>query len=769
MKHMNLPIAALALFTLAACTAQDENENSNGRTALQVTTAAITTRATNNAWEASDAIGITLLAAETATPVDGKNACKYITSTAAGNFSPADKENTAYFPTQGKSADVLAFYPYTAISSDLLVPVSTASQAKLSQIDLMTAPPAKGHSAVNPNVTLNFRHRLSKLTITVDKEISAADIDLTGATIKVVGTATTAQWSLTNEKLTGESDIADITVPTTTTTADAMSATAIVMPTAAGKDVKLIITTADGKRSYTAPLDAATALMTGTEHFLNVHIKHTQATISVTIADWTTGATLDLPSLTIKTTATDGTAANIHTLTLWSSAAATAKADYTFDTATSQWSSANPFYLENLTDADTFFARHTPTATDVVSTLPDVLGNTAAATQKDGGIALEMKHLLSKLNVSLTRGTGFPATIDLSGATLTLNGFKKTLALSDANVATATATATASAYTATTDASNAASLIVIPQALAVGTEFVVTLKNGSTYTAKLKAALTLTAGNIHTLTLTLDVSELSIALSVAEWTTSSSTQNIIIDGIGDPATGNTWDGDKYTLLIGTGTGATDLSATYAYAADKNTWSSTAPLYWDSFAQGGSYTFYALATPSTAGTPELDYLAASTTTAFGAPILFTGTNTLKHNMSRLTIVLTPGTGYTPADMTNATVALAKGYLKTKTAPTLGTAHTTEAATSTLTIGRTSDVLNTLTLCPQTWAKDADIVNVKMAGTDGASYTIRAKTDFALTASNNHTLTVTIGKTGVSTAFAVTDWGTGTSGSGDGELN
>lgn len=284
---MNLLTAALALFTLAACTDQDENENPNGRTALQVTTAAITTRATDNAWEASDAIGITLLEAETATPVDGKNACKYITSTAAGNFSPADKENTAYFPTQGKSADVFSFYPYQAIGSELLVPVSTASQAKLSQIDLMTAPPAKGHSAATPEVILNFRHRLSKITITVDKEVSVGDVDLSGATIKIVGTATTAQWSLTGEKLTDEANIADIAVPATTTK-DGMKATAIVLPTAAGKDVKLIVTTADGTKSFTAPLDAATALLAGTEHSLNVRLNETGVGVNATVTPWTT-------------------------------------------------------------------------------------------------------------------------------------------------------------------------------------------------------------------------------------------------------------------------------------------------------------------------------------------------------------------------------------------------------------------------------------------------------------------------------------------------
>lgn len=58
MKRIGISAAALALFVLAACT--------------------------------------------TTIPVDGKNACKYITSTASGAFAPADMENTPTFPPKVK-------------------------------------------------------------------------------------------------------------------------------------------------------------------------------------------------------------------------------------------------------------------------------------------------------------------------------------------------------------------------------------------------------------------------------------------------------------------------------------------------------------------------------------------------------------------------------------------------------------------------------------------------------------------------------------------
>lgn len=118
MNKFRLTIASFALLALAACSESNEDGmEDNGRTALTVSNTTIAgrtvTRATDNAWEAGDAIGITMLeAGSTATVTGNPLAGKYVTADGTGAFAPADKANTLYYPTQDKPVDVVAFYPY---------------------------------------------------------------------------------------------------------------------------------------------------------------------------------------------------------------------------------------------------------------------------------------------------------------------------------------------------------------------------------------------------------------------------------------------------------------------------------------------------------------------------------------------------------------------------------------------------------------------------------------------------------------------------------
>ena len=549
-KAFYLTVAA-ALIVLAACSDKEPDNSANdGRTAVRVTNAGIVgntqnspnqfnspalkgtpstnrgrvaaTRATDAAWQAGDAIGLILFEATTSIPVEGKTAYIYKTLDEMGNFSASDAENTAYYPTQGKEADVLAFYPYRETGTDLMVPVSTADQTALSRLDLMVSAKSTGHSALKPDVSLTFSHKLVKLVITVDRDPSAAEADLQGATLKLAGTPTKAQWSLAEEQLTTDTGSkADISIPMTydsAVTSDAgsdsgtadtpdllpgrLSATAIVLPTAADSGVKLVVTTTAGK-TFDAPLPATAALAAGTVNTLRVHLRQTEAVITATVADWTTGVTADLPSLKMDVNAASGTAEGISNLQLWNTAASAVKADYSFDATTTAWSSTTPFYLENLTDGtDAFFARHTPTSTgttyavDPVSGLPDVLGNTTPAVLTQGGISLTLQHLYSRLSLTLLRGEDFGRTAILAGATVKLDGFKKAATLSDENVAqaidaptpaaaTGADPATGTTYTLTTDEAGATTFIAVPQTLAATATLSVTLANGNTYTTSL--------------------------------------------------------------------------------------------------------------------------------------------------------------------------------------------------------------------------------------------------------------------------------------------
>lgn len=298
MKKINF--IALALLAFAACSKSNDEpvEPVNPvepRTAVQVTNTKIVgstdatppdTRATDTAWEAGDAIGLVLLEAGTTTPLDGKTTLKYTTATTAGSFQPADEANTGYLPGSGKAADILAFYPHTTIGTDLMIPVSTADQSALNRIDLMVADKSTGHNSTKPEVNLTFSHKLAKLMIILTKDASDTDVDLTGATITLSGTATTAKWSLTDARLTDQGADTDITLAVATNKDDS-KATAIVLPTATGKTVELTLTTA-AQQVYILKADADLTLTAGYKHTLTLIVSKTALTIgSFAIAPWT--------------------------------------------------------------------------------------------------------------------------------------------------------------------------------------------------------------------------------------------------------------------------------------------------------------------------------------------------------------------------------------------------------------------------------------------------------------------------------------------------
>ena len=759
MKATKLTLVAVTL--LAMITSCDKGDEPKERTALQITQANITTRAIDNAWEANDAIGICMFNAGTNTPANDKQVYRYITANAS-SFAPFDNINTAYLPQNDVSTDILAFYPYTDISSDLLVAVNTADQSCLSAIDLMTAERVRGIKESAPWASLAFRHRLVKLVITVDKETTAQFIDLTGATITVAGTASTAKWDLATEALTALGNTADIEVKNIATSNNTINATAIVLPALAGQGVKLVIATAGGK-VFQAPLSVTTPLLAGTVNTLKVHLTQTAASMDVSTSDWTAGVTEDLHTLNLMSTATDGSVAGVNTLSVWMQNKPDRVADYTFDN--NRWKSLTPFYIENLTGNEALFARHTPVTTDAVTSLPDVLGNTTGAKMDiaTGGVNFTLKHLYARLNLSLVQGEGFPQAIDLANTTLTLNGFRQSADLDDTNVATATGEIVA--YTAITDGSLSASLVVVPQAVAAGTSFVVTLKSGTSYTATLAKDMVLEAGKIHTLTLTLEPTAVKLGLTVSPWATGNEmAQRIVVSGLSSEEAAGSFipqSGDRLTLAAG------NQTAVYLYATGK--WTSNAPLYWDMLSSAGTHTFEALIAPAAvpaaaeAAKGEVaDYLwGRLSNVAFGKPLSFN----IEHIMAQVSVILKAGEGFVDGDLRTATITL-PGLKPLKSVAGNGTIVLEATASSTpLTLIRQTDAQQQSTLtfggkliAPQQKAKDEPLAIVSLT-VNGNPKTYVLKTPAAgyyFEGKKNNRIEITLVKTGPSIGFTVSGW-------------
>lgn len=771
-------LSLTALLALAACSDNDtENNENDSRTAVRVTNTSIVepsiadTRATDAAWTPGDAIGLMLLNPGTDTPVDSRTAYRYVTSDATGSFSPADAQNTAYYPTQDAPTDVIAFYPYQEVEADLMLPVSTASQASLAAIDLMASNRSTGHSASNPDVALTFSHRLTKLVVSVDRELSAANVDLAGATLSIEGTATRAQWNLSTATLTvDDASIAPILLPTTHNAATgSLSGTAIVVPTQAGAGVKFVIRTADGRKTFEAALATTHALAAGTVNTLRIHLKQTEAAISVTVSPWTEGVSADLTNLTIDVSATHGTAEGINSLTLWIADAPDEVARYTFDPATARWSTPTPFYLEALTGTEEFYARVAPSDATATDGLPDLLGNTlpALANLSTGGLAIDLQHLMSRIDLRLTKGTDFPDNISLAAATVTLNGLLTGYEVSSTNIVTALAATEPDVYAPVTDALGAATVIIAPQTVSAGSKFTVILSTGNSYTATLATDLILEPGKKHTLALSIVPSGLAIAISVSPWETGDGYQDAIrIDGILTTGTGSITGNESLApieadLLTLTHLGAAnDANATtlptalYRYTAGQ--WTTDAPLYWDHLSQAAAsrHRFHLLYTPATTplGENETDFLAAEALVDFGSALNFN----LTHALAFVEVHLVAGTGFSTTDLKDATVTL-PAVQPLAAISALGIDLGTTPQTRTLNTTAAGSAVHSLIIAPQTLAPGSTAVTVKLKGIEG-TYSLKAPASgIVAQAGKISVVKVTLNKTEAGhLSVTLTDW-------------
>lgn len=509
-----LPVVGLAVLALTACENDANEHSSDGRTALVVSSTTIAgqpaTRATDTAWEAGDAIGITMFEAGTSTLVPANPvAGKYTTADGKGAFAPADKDNTLYYPTQNKKADIVAFYPYAPLTGEAVVPVSVASQTKLSAIDLMVADKLTDKSATDDAVTLTFRHKLVKLDITVDKEDTAAGIDLSKAVVSISGAPLKASWNLAAEALTVDAaSKASVELPATYTAAtDRLSAEAILLPGAA-EGVKILITASGATFAAALPGD----LKAGTKNSLRIHLKMTGVKVEAAVTDWTTGVAAErsvrfegiLPG-DVQLTANEGDQLAI------SYAKDNLKGLYTY--ASGAWTSSKPLFWDDIAQqgyTGEFAAEYTfATKTTPVE---DKLVGTATNVAYGGTMSLALAHTTAKLSFTF-EGDGTTTTDDEVAT------FEKSLTLGS------------NTYTIPDGSMN-----VAPATLAATDVITLTRPNGNTYAVKLSelqvesgkmtdestgrtsTLSSIEAGTHYILTLTVSETSVGISASIADWT-----------------------------------------------------------------------------------------------------------------------------------------------------------------------------------------------------------------------------------------------------------
>lgn len=266
-----LLVGALALLALTACN-KDCKDAALQQEAMQFGSniPALNLRMAGNAFEANDAIGISMTGDATATNVEYKTTAGGATAT----FAPAA---TGLTFAEGQTVNFVSYYPYSAnATTDLAIDLTNAQTDVLYSNNLTGIKTAK--DATGANHVLQFTHKLALVSFTMTG--LPAGTTITSAQLE--GIVTTSSMKIADGTLTNG---------TTTATQKLQLAAGTFAPTivipATNANAKLVITLSDGKSySYTFP---SLALQSGKNHKFNVTLASGAITVDQVngqISDW---------------------------------------------------------------------------------------------------------------------------------------------------------------------------------------------------------------------------------------------------------------------------------------------------------------------------------------------------------------------------------------------------------------------------------------------------------------------------------------------------
>ena len=256
-----LLVSALALLALTACN-KDNKSEALQQEAMQFGSniPTLNLRMANNAFEANDAIGISMTGDATATNVEYKTTAGGATAT----FAPAA---TGLTFAEGQTVNFVSYYPYSAnAKTDLAIDLTNAQTDVLYSNNLTGIKTAK--DANGANHVLQFKHKLALVSFTM----AGLPAGTTITSAQLEGIVTTSSMKIADGTLTNGTATATQKLQLKNDT----FAPTIVIP-ATNANAKLVITLSDGKSySYTF---ASLALQSGKNHKFNVTLASNALTV----------------------------------------------------------------------------------------------------------------------------------------------------------------------------------------------------------------------------------------------------------------------------------------------------------------------------------------------------------------------------------------------------------------------------------------------------------------------------------------------------------
>lgn len=291
--YKNLLIIATATLLASCGNDKDEPQTDDNRIPADFTASITQPRSTLSKWETNDAIGIYMLNAGTTDIAEASSNRRYTTANADGKFTPADADQTIYFPDdETRKVDFVAYYPQTVLTNNIYK-VDISNQTAPAVIDLMTAKAASTPGSPldknRPTVALGFTHRLSRVEVNVEAGTGFTDADLQGLTITLNGQSLNADFDLLFDKLT---PVAKTETLTLNTDADGKTAFAIVLPQGA-LDARVLTFKMKDNTTYTWDIEPERIFEQGKKTIFNITLAHTGIEVTTNIQAWDTQGTVN--------------------------------------------------------------------------------------------------------------------------------------------------------------------------------------------------------------------------------------------------------------------------------------------------------------------------------------------------------------------------------------------------------------------------------------------------------------------------------------------
>lgn len=270
--------------------------NDDGRVPLKVTGGInVQTRAHDAQWDKDDQIGVYMYAAGATDIAEGATNVPYRKTDEGDGFIPVN--TPVYFPIDGGNVDFHAWYPYKDVTAGAWT-ADLTDQTSQAALDLMTADARSNteeggtvYNKLQPAVSLDFSHRLTKLALNIAPGSGISADDLKGLKVEI-----TKQWkTATYDPEFGAIGFTEESAPVTLLTdAGGTSAEAILFPDnltgkdpATGRQLVFTLKTSGEKFYWDIPEDKS--FNSGDKNIYNITINRTTLDVTATITDWNKG------------------------------------------------------------------------------------------------------------------------------------------------------------------------------------------------------------------------------------------------------------------------------------------------------------------------------------------------------------------------------------------------------------------------------------------------------------------------------------------------